>query len=132
MRSRSPSVRTPWFPLFEFIDWTYESTVLAGPAPHAAPGAVRSGRVWGAGRFECGQAFRSDEGAMAPDSDGTPQRGGYTLTGQLIFGNGAVLDVTVRGLLGIGDEPAGFEAMATADGGPLATGCSGNAQPTSL
>jgi len=110
-----------WFPLFEFQEWTYQSTVLTATPVAAASGTPLSARIWGAGKFECGQAFRDVEGGMAPlGAEAQAPSEGYTLAGRLIFRPGVELAVTVCGRLGIGDAPAHFEATAVANDGPMA------------
>lgn len=98
---------SPWFPLFEFQDWVYQSFLVL-PIPEeiaAAPGGAVTARTWAKGAFRCGQAFTSG-------SDG------YDLSGILSFAPGIELYVTVKGILGKGDAPATFEATGTGMDGP--------------
>lgn len=114
-----------WFPLFEFQDWFYRS-YLAIPTDvevAAKPGSPVTARKWGAGKFLCGQAFRSGEGGMAPlDAQAQPpfnEGEGYTLSGTLVFAPGVELDVKINGELGLGNAPAPFEGTAIATAGPM-------------
>ena len=90
----------PWFPLFEFAEWTYSSTLVLPTDEQsiAAPGAAVTARKWAMGKLEVGQAF------VAPGSR-------YTLDGTLSFAPGVSLDVSASGVLGLDDEPATFEAI---------------------
>ena len=116
---------TAWFPLFEFQDWIYQSHLVlpTDPEKDAKPGSTVTARKWGAGKFLCGQAFRSGEGGMAPlDLQRRPpfnEGEGYTLTGTLVFAPGVELAVTISGALGIGEGPASFEGSGIATAGPM-------------
>lgn len=100
----------PWFPLFEFQDWIYQSFLVL-PTPEenfALPGAAIAAKKWAKGTFGCGQAFNSSDG--------------YTLDGILSFDSppappGTQLIVSVKGALGSGNTPATFEATGTGTGG---------------
>jgi hypothetical protein len=91
-----------WFPLFEFQDWTYQSTVVL-PSPandHALPGTSLPARKWAKGALILGQAHKHDHG--------------YEVGGCLSFGPGYELEITARGALGASGIPATFEGTGTA------------------
>ena len=95
-----------WFPLFEFLDFIYKSTLVL-PTPEesdAPPGTVVTAKKWAQGTFLCGQAFKNN--------------GGYTLDGSLSFRPGVELAVSAKGILGSGNAPAPFEATGTGKEGP--------------
>jgi hypothetical protein len=96
-----------WFPLFEFQDWTYQSSlVLPTPAEkNAPPGGAVTAKKWAKGTLLCGQAMKTEDG--------------YTLSGRLVFRPGLELAVEGRGSLGAADSPASFEATGTATSGPI-------------
>src|ERR1051326_3682933 len=96
-----------WFPLFEFQDWSYQSSLVL-PTPteeDAPPGAAVTAKKWGKGTLLCGQAMKTE--------------GGYTLSGRLVFRPGLELAVEAKGFLGTGSSPASFEATGTATDGPI-------------
>jgi hypothetical protein len=96
-------INSPWFPLFEFQDWIYQSFLIL-PTPEessALPGTAITSNKWAKGMFVCGQAFKAADG--------------YTLSGTLSFDSppappGTELQVSVKGALGPGNAPATFEA----------------------
>jgi hypothetical protein len=102
-----PATKDSWFPLFEFQDWTYQSSlVLPTPAEKdAPPGVVVTARKWAKGTLLCGQAMKTQDG--------------YTLSGRLAFAPGFELAVEAKGFLGTGGSPASFEATGTATDGPI-------------
>ena len=94
-----------WFPLFEFQDWTYESTLVlptSGEALAAAGSAVTA-RKWARGALALGQAMRTADG--------------YSLGGQLTFAPGVGLDVSASGELGSSTDPAVFKGIGTSTDG---------------
>ncbi|MDF0677417.1 MAG: hypothetical protein P0120_24230 [Nitrospira sp.] len=95
-----------WFPLFEFQDWFYQSFLVL-PTPEendALPGTVVTAKKWAKGDFLCGQAFKTADG--------------YILDGTLSFRPGIELAVSAKGAVGIGSNPAPFEATGTGTEGP--------------
>lgn len=98
-----------WFPLFEFQDWFYQSFLVlpTDEETDAPPGATVTAKKWAKGDFLCGQAF---------GSVGNP--GAYTLNGVLRFAPGVELNVSAKGVNGLGNDPAPFEATGTGTGGP--------------
>jgi hypothetical protein len=98
-----------WFPLFEFQDWFYQSFLVlpTDEEINALPGSPVTAKKWARGDFLCGQAFGS---ASSP--------GPYTLNGILRFAPGVELNVSAKGVNGVGNEPAPFEATGTGTGGP--------------
>ena len=109
-----------WFPLFEIQDWAYRSIVQDPPEKEVAVarGAPVPAKVWGAGKFQCGQAFRMGEGGMAPDHLSMPGEE-YSLSGTLVFGPNIELAVTIKGVLGCGSAPATFEGTGVGTSGAL-------------
>jgi hypothetical protein len=95
-----------WFPLFEFQDWIYQSFLVlpTNEDNDAIPGSLVSAKKWAKGSLVCGQAFKSEEG--------------YSLTGRLSFRPGVELSVSAKGALGVGDDPAPFEAIGEGTDGP--------------
>jgi hypothetical protein len=95
-----------WFPLFEFQDWTYESVLIlpTSAESNADPGTVVTAKKWAKGELFCGQAFNTADG--------------YTLDGRLSFLPGVELLVSGKGALGVGNNPAPFEATGTGTDGP--------------
>jgi hypothetical protein len=92
---------TSWFPLFEFQEWNYESTLVI-PTPAEIDGKAGSpvtARKWARGALALGQAFTTAEG--------------YTVGGDLSFAPGFGLVVSARGALGSGSAPASFNATGT-------------------
>lgn len=96
----------PWFPLFEFQDWVYQSfLVLPTPAEDSAvPGTAVTAKKWAKGTLLCGQAFKTADS--------------YTLDGTLSFRPGVELVVSAKGTLGSENAPATFEATGTGMEGP--------------
>jgi hypothetical protein len=96
-----------WFPLFEFQEWAYESTLInltpgaIDPVPDTALTATR----WAKGTLSVGQAFTA-----AGDR--------YTLDGDLSFASGVTLKVSASGALGSGSAPATFTATGIGTDGP--------------
>jgi hypothetical protein len=95
-----------WFPLFEFQDWMYQSFLVlpSDEENDALPGTAVTARKWAKGDFLCGQAFKTADG--------------YTLDGTLSFRPGVELSVSAKGALGVGNNPAPFEATGTGTNGP--------------
>ena len=95
-----------WFPLFEFQDWTYESFLIlpTSAESNADPGTVVTAKKWAKGELFCGQAFNTADG--------------YTLDGRLSFLPGVELLVSGKGALGVGNNPAPFEATGAGTDGP--------------
>jgi len=96
----------PWFPLFEFQDWIYQSFLVL-PTPKEndpLPGTVLTQQEWAKGTLLCGQAFSTDDG--------------YRLDGTLSFRPGFELSIRAKGALGTGKNPAPFEATGTGMEGP--------------
>ncbi len=96
---------SPWFPLFEFQNYIYQSFLIVPTAEEkAAPAGVAvTAKKWSKGAFVCGQAFSVGDG--------------YTLSGFLRFDKGNEFTVEVKGTNGLGDSPATFEATATGTAG---------------
>jgi hypothetical protein len=93
-----------WFPLFEFQDYVYQSFLVL-PTPEensASPGTAVTAKKWAKGDFICGQAF-----------GGVGSPGPYTLNGILRFAPGLELNVSAKGVNGLGNAPAPFEATGT-------------------
>ena len=95
-----------WFPLFEFQDFTYQSTlVLPTPDERAADaGGAMTAKKWAKGALALGQAFKAADGA-------------YTLQGVLSFAPGISLAVSATGHMRSGHAPATFEATGTGTDG---------------
>jgi hypothetical protein len=98
----TPDANSLWFPLFEFQEWTYQSTLLLPTAEEtaAASGGAMTAKGWAKGTLALGQAF-------------TAPNGGYTLGGVLSFAPGITLSVSARGVRRSGNAPATFEATGT-------------------
>jgi hypothetical protein len=94
-----PATKDSWFPLFEFQDWSYQSSlVLPTPAEKAAPpGGAVTAKKWAKGTLFCGQAMKTQDG--------------YTLSGRLAFRPGLELAVEAKGSLGAAGIPASSAAM---------------------
>lgn len=88
-----------WFPLFEFQDWSYESTLIVPTAGElqAPAGSPVTARNWAKGELLLGQALK----------DGSS----YHATGRLVFAPEVELEVSIRGTLGTREGPASFNAM---------------------
>ena len=108
MKSSAPQDGPPWFPLFEFQDWIYQSYLVLPQADDAvaAPGAPINAKKWSMGVLLFGQAFNADSGR-------------YTLSGTLRFPSGVELAIITQGSLGSIHAPASFEATATGTHGAL-------------
>lgn len=96
----------PWFPLFEFQNWIYQSFLVLPTSEEndALPGAAVTAKKRAKGNLLCGQAFRGANG--------------YTLDGTLSFVAGVELSVSAKGALGVGHNPASFEATGLGTKGP--------------
>jgi len=105
--TQMPVTNDSWFPLFEFQDWTYQSSlVLPTPAEKdAPPGGAVTAKKWAKGILLCGQAMKTHDR--------------YTLSGRLAFRPGLELAVEAKGSLGADGSPASFEATGIATDGPI-------------
>lgn len=102
-----PATRDSWFPLFEFQDWTYQSSLVLPTRAEkdAPPGGAVTAKKWAKGTLFCGQAMKTQDG--------------YTLSGRLAFRPGLELAVEAKGSLGADGNPASFEATGTGTDGPI-------------
>jgi hypothetical protein len=98
-----------WFPLFEFQDWIYQSFLVLPTSEEneaeALPDTPVTAKKWAKATLQCGQAF------SVPD--------GYKLDGTLSMRPGIEFSLAAKGALGVGNNPAPFEATVTATEGPL-------------
>lgn len=99
----------PWFPLFEFQDWIYQSYLVLPTVQEldAVPGTAVTATKWAKGVYACGQAF------VDPAAEGR-----YILDGVLSFAPGVTLNVSANGMYGRGATPATFEATDEGVEGP--------------
>jgi hypothetical protein len=99
----------PWFPLFEFQDFLYQSFLVlpTDAETAAAPGSAVNARKWAKGEFLCGQAF----------VDGGGEK--YSLKATLQFAPNVELAVSITGDQGLGHAPGTFEGTGTGMDGPL-------------
>ncbi len=99
----------PWFPLFEFQGWYYQSYLVLPTEKEldAVPGNSVSATKWAKGKFMCGQAFVDPAG-----------KDRYILDAVLSFAPGLALNVSVKGAYGQGTTPATFEATGIGTEGP--------------
>jgi hypothetical protein len=91
-----------WSPLFEFQDWTYQSTLVLPTAEEtaASAGTTTTAKKWTKGTLALGQAFKA-----AND--------GYTLSVLHSFAPGIELSVSAKDVMRSENEPATFEAIGT-------------------
>ena len=104
------SASTSFSPVFEFQgwDWVYQSfLILPTPAEAtAAPGSSVTAKKWAMGRL-----------VIADNPAGSNIIGGYDGGGFLEFAVGVKLRVAVKGLDGIDETPATFEAIGKGEEG---------------